>query len=148
MTSTACDDGVVTPESDLVTTRGLVVPAAALQWSFTRSGGAGGQNVNKVATRATLRVDRADVRGRAIQLERLAGALPDTITVSSQEARSQWRNRQLCQERLIELLDNAAAPPPRERRATRPTKGAVERRLTSKKKASRRKSERRRVTDD
>lgn len=135
-------------ESDLVTTRGLVVPAAALQWSFTRSGGAGGQNVNKVSTRATLRVERGDVRGRSIQLERLAEALPDTITVSSQEARSQWRNRQLCQERLIELLDNAAAPPPRERRATRPTKGAVERRLTSKKKASQRKTERRRVTDD
>ena len=138
----------MTPESDLVTTRGLVVPAAALQWSFTRSGGAGGQNVNKVSTRATLRVERGDVRGRSIQLERLAEALPDTITVSSQEARSQWRNRQLCQERLIELLDNAAAPPPRERRATRPTKGAVERRLTSKKKASQRKTERRRVTDD
>lgn len=138
----------MTPESDLVTTRGLVVPAAALQWSFTRSGGAGGQNVNKVSTRATLRVERGDVRGRSIQLERLAEALPDTITVSSQEARSQWRNRQLCQERLIELLDNAAAPPPRERRATRPTKGAVERRLTSKKKASQRKTERRTVTDD
>ena len=138
----------MTPESDLVTTRGLVVPAAALQWSFTRSGGAGGQNVNKVSTRATLLVERSDVRGRAIQLERLAEALPDTITVSSQEARSQWRNRQLCQERLIEILDQAAAPPPQQRRATRPTKGAVERRLTSKKKASQRKSERRRVTED
>lgn len=138
----------MTLESDLVTTRGLVVPASAIEWSFTRSGGAGGQNVNKVATRATLRVERADVRGRPIQLERLAEALPDTITVSSQEARSQWRNRQLCQERLIELLDRAAAPPPRARRATKPTKGAVERRLTSKKKASQRKSERRRVTDD
>lgn len=148
MTSTACDDGVVTPESDIVTTRGLVVPAAALQWSFARSGGAGGQNVNKVATRATLRVRRDDVAGRSIQRERLAAALPETITVSSQTARSQWRNRQLCQERLIEILDRAVAPPPRERRATKPSKGAVERRLTSKKKASQRKSERRRVTDE
>jgi ribosome-associated protein len=138
----------VTPESDLVTARGLVVPAAALQWTFARSGGAGGQNVNKVATRAVLRVRRDDVEGRAILKDRLAAALPDTITVSSQTARSQWRNRQLCQERLIEILDRAAAPPPRERRATRPTKGSVERRLTSKKKASQRKSERRRVSDD
>ena len=138
----------MTPESDLVTARGLVVPAAALQWTFARSGGAGGQNVNKVATRAVLRVRRDDVEGRAILKDRLAAALPDTITVSSQTARSQWRNRQLCQERLIEILDRAAAPPPRERRATRPTKGSVERRLTSKKKASQRKSERRRVTDD
>ena len=138
----------MTPESDIVTTRGLVVPAAALQWSFARSGGAGGQNVNKVATRATLRVRRDDVAGRSIQRERLAAALPETITVSSQTARSQWRNRQLCQERLIEILDRAVAPPPRERRATKPSKGAVERRLTSKKKASQRKSERRRVTDE
>ena len=148
MTSTACDDGVVTPESDIVTARGLVVPAAALHWSFARSGGAGGQNVNKVATRATLRVRRDDVAGRSIQRERLEAALPETITVSSQTARSQWRNRQLCQERLIEILDRAVAPPPRERRATKPSKGAVERRLTSKKKASQRKSERRRVTDE
>lgn len=138
----------MTPESDLVTARGLVVPAAALQWSFSRSGGAGGQNVNKLSTRATVRVRRDDVQGRAIHLERLADALPDVITVSSQTARSQWRNRQLCQERLVEILDRAAAPPARERRATKPSKGSVERRLTSKKKASQRKSERRRVTDD
>lgn len=138
----------MTPESDLVTARGLVVPAAALQWSFSRSGGAGGQNVNKLSTRATVRVRRDDVQGRAIHLERLADVLPDVITVSSQTARSQWRNRQLCQERLVEILDRAAAPPARERRATKPSKGSVERRLTSKKKASQRKSERRRVTDE
>jgi ribosome-associated protein len=104
--------------------------------------------VNKVSTRAVLRVRREAVEGRTILKDRLAAALPDVITVSSQTARSQWRNRQLCQERLLEILDRAAAPPPRERRATRPTKGSVERRLTTKKKASQRKSERRRVTDD
>jgi ribosome-associated protein len=83
-----------------------------------------------------------------IQLERLATSLPETIKVSRQVARSQWRNRQLCLERLADLLDRVSAPPPRERRATKPTKGSVERRLTTKKKASQRKSERRRVIDD
>ncbi len=104
--------------------------------------------MNKVSTQATLRVRRDAIHGRAIQLERLAAGLPDTIKISSQVARSQWRNRQLCLERLAELLDRVSAPPPQERRATKPTRGAVERRLSSKKRASQRKSERRRVTDD
>ena len=130
-------------DGDFQTPRGLKVPAAAMMWSFARSSGAGGQHVNKTSSRSTLTIETKEIRGPAHSLERIQTALGETITVSSQESRSQWRNRQLCRARLAEIIDQAAEPPPPPRRKSKPTRGSVERRLAGKKMASTKKAGRR-----
>jgi len=128
---------------ELRTPGGLVVPAAALDWSFARSGGPGGQHVNTTSSKVTLTIAVAAVTGRAAALERIQTALGETLRVTSQTHRSQWRNRQDCLARAGALLDDAARPPDPERRSTRPTRGAVERRLDAKRRESHKKQGRR-----
>ena len=57
---------------DLRTPGGLVVPAAALDWSFARSGGPGGQHVNTTSSKVTLTIAVSAVGGRVAALERLS----------------------------------------------------------------------------
>lgn len=128
---------------DLRTPGGLVVPGAALRWSFTHAQGAGGQHVNKTATRVTLEADTDAVQGGAAALARLRAADTATWRVSSQASRSQWRNRLTCRERLAEVLDAAARPPAAPRRPSRPTRGSVERRLSAKRRTGEKKLGRR-----
>ena len=125
------------------TPRGLEVPDECMQWAFARATGAGGQHVNKTASKATLTVLTADVAGSPTKVSRVRERLGESIVITSQESRSQWRNRQICVERLSAIIDEAAAPPPAPRRATRPSKGAVERRIASKKKHGDKKAGRR-----
>lgn len=130
-------------DSDVKTNRGLVVPLSALAWSFSRSGGSGGQHVNKTSSRATLTVATGDVLGPSDLLERISTRLGPSIVVVSQESRSQWQNRQTCRSRLVRILDEAAEPPARARKKTKPSKGAVERRLAGKKLTGAKKASRR-----
>jgi ribosome-associated protein len=119
-----------------------VIAETELSWRFSRSSGPGGQGVNTSDTRAELSFDVAGsptfgpvLRARA--LDRLAGRLVDgVLTVTASEHRSQLRNREAAEQRLVQLLTEATAPPPRPRRATRPTRSSVERRLAGKQRRS------------
>jgi ribosome-associated protein len=120
-----------------------------LQWTFVRSGGPGGQNVNKVASKAVLRwnVDASlslpeeiKARLRAQQKNRITGQ--GELIISSQRFRDQERNKQDCLLKLWAILRQAATPP-RPRRPTRPTRASKQARLETKRRRSQLKSQRR-----
>lgn len=127
---------------------GVRVPAGVLAFTFSGSGGPGGQNVNKRATKAELRVEidvipispRAKERLVLLAGRRLTEA--GEIAIASDVHRSQGQNKSECLERLRELLVEAMAVP-RTRRKTRPSRGSVERRLSDKTRKSERKEMRR-----
>jgi ribosome-associated protein len=133
----------VTPDDDLRTQRGIRIAPTVMQWGFARSGGAGGQNVNKTSTKASLTVDVADMECSNAARARIIAALGETVTVTNQTTRSQWQNRRNCLEQLAEILDKVTAPPPAKRKKTKPTRGSVERRLDSKRRDSEKKRDRR-----
>lgn len=127
----------------------LVLPAAELQVEFARSGGPGGQHVNRTESKVVLRFD---VRGsqalgevrRARVLERLAPRLTKSgeLVLHASRFRERPRNLEDARERLADLLREAlkVAPP---RRETRPTRASRERRLGAKKQQGEKKRQRR-----
>ena len=133
----------MSPDEDLRAARGVRVAVEAFQWTFARSSGAGGQSVNKTSTKATLTILLSDIQCSPTILARLEKSLPETVSVTSQVYRSQWRNRVACMELLCEKLNEASAPPPAPRRKTKPSRGAIERRLNSKRLDSEKKRNRR-----
>jgi ribosome-associated protein len=119
-----------------------VIPESELTWRFSRSSGPGGQSVNTSDSRVELLFDvaRTEALGpvqRKRALERLGARLTNgVLSVSASEHRSQLRNREAAEARLVAILTEATAAPAAPRRATRPTRGSVERRLASKQRRS------------
>lgn len=125
------------------------VPARELTIRFVRSSGAGGQNVNKVNTKAVLRwpvaasrAIPADVRQRFVERYATRITTDGELVLSSDRHRDQGRNVADCLAKLDAMLD-AVATPPRPRKKTRPSRGAVERRLEEKRAVSDKKRQRR-----
>ncbi len=126
----------------------ISIPLSDLEMTYVRSTGPGGQNVNKRSTKAQLRValealqldDAAMVRLRRIA--RSAINAQDELILTSDETRSQSRNRKACLDRLQELIVRSMIVP-KERRKTKPTKGSIQRRLDAKKQRSETKQRRR-----
>jgi ribosome-associated protein len=127
----------------------IVIPDDELEWTFARSGGPGGQNVNKVASKAQLRWrPSASTALGAEVMERLLAQQKSRLTsdgdllISSQVYRDQERNRQACLDKLAAMIEKALHPPPK-RRPTRPGRAARENRLEGKRRRAEIKSARR-----
>jgi ribosome-associated protein len=116
----------------------ITIPDDELRFSFSRSGGPGGQNVNKVASKATLHWSVVtspslpdDVRARFLASFPSRVTKEGDIVISSQEYRDQPKNVAACLDKLADMLRQVAVAP-KKRRPTKPTKGSKVRRLNEK----------------
>jgi ribosome-associated protein len=123
---------------DIVVTPRLTIPAGELGIAFARSGGPGGQNVNKVASKVDLRWNPTTSTAlteddRNWLLSRLANRLTNDgeLIVTSTLTRDQIKNRDDAMSKMA-LIVRAALDRPKNRRATRPTRASKRRRVEGK----------------
>ena len=123
------------------------MPLTEIELRFSRSSGPGGQHANTAETRveAILEVEASSAL-TDVQKKRVIAKSGPTLRAVAQDERSQWRNRELAVERLVEQLREALKVQ-RRRIATKPTRASRERRLESKKRRSTTKQLRRRPPD-
>ena len=138
-------------DPDLHITDTVTIPLAELHFQFSRSGGPGGQHVNRTATQVELLFDvRNSPSLNEAQRTRVLARLDSYIDsrgmlhLTSQATRSQYRNRTDVIMRFQHLLRDALRVP-KPRRPTRPSAGAIEQRLQEKRRTGTRKQERRRT---
>jgi ribosome-associated protein len=139
---------------DLNINESITIPGHELSWTAVASGGPGGQNVNKVATKVQLRWELAGstalpdwARERLIALAGRKVDQAGNLLIASSTTRSQERNLELALERLAELV-RAALDRPKRRRPTRPSRASQRHRVETKRRVSQKKAARKRVDDD
>ena len=148
------DPSATAPQNLLAVNESLSIPRSELDVRVSRSSGAGGQHVNKTSSRVeifwnVLSSRALDDAQRNRLREKLASRMTSdgSIRVVASDMRSQSRNRDLAEERLVDLVRRALIVP-KKRRATKPTRASKEVRLESKKRHSTKKAERRKESFD
>ncbi|MFM7185735.1 MAG: alternative ribosome rescue aminoacyl-tRNA hydrolase ArfB [Planctomycetota bacterium] len=133
--------------------REVVIPADAIAWQFARSGGPGGQHVNRTSSKAVLRFDAAgsphlpdDARRRLLARETAWLTEAGELVIASQVHREQSQNVAECLQRFTVAVRRALTPPKRRKR-TRPPRSAATNRLDAKRRRSSAKRLRRRPED-
>ena len=124
-------------------TRSVTLPRSEIELRFSRSSGPGGQHAQKSDTRveAVFDVERS-IGLTETQKRRVVTRAGPVLRAVAQDERSQWRNRGLATERLVEALREALHVP-RRRRPTKPSKASKERRLDAKRRRGEKKRLRR-----
>jgi ribosome-associated protein len=124
------------PGESIYVTRSVSLPVDEIELRFSRSSGPGGQHAQRSETRveALLDVERCSAL-TPVQKKRVIARAGPVLRAVAQDERSQWRNRELAVERLVEALRRALRVE-RRRRPTAPTAAAKERRLDQKRRRS------------
>lgn len=144
-----------TNPNEIRVSRRVAIPLEEIEFTYSRSGGPGGQNVNKVSSKTHLRWRMAvtGVRLPDGTLDRMKASYPSRFTnegdilLVSQTFRDQERNRQDCVEKLVEMIRQCLQAPV-QRKKTKPTRGSQIRRVEAKKRNSQRKESRRGLSGD
>jgi ribosome-associated protein len=139
---------------ELRVTANIVIADGELEENFILSSGAGGQNVNKVASAVQLRFDALhspslpdDVRVRLLRLGGHRLTKDGVLIITARESRDQVRNREIARGKLAELI-RAATYVQKKRKPTKPSRASKERRIDSKKRDARTKKQRSKRYDD
>ena len=118
----------------------LEIPGDEIKWRFSRSSGAGGQNVNKTDSRAEIVFNVSESK-TLTPYQKYRISIQDEVKLSNgciciavQDKRTQYQNRQLALTRLTSTLRELLKPPPKKRMETMPTRSSQRRRVESKKK--------------
>ena len=118
----------------------LEIPDNELQWRFSRSSGAGGQNVNKINSRVEIVFNVSESKTLTpyqkyrISIQNKIKLINGCICITAQDKRTQYQNRQLALSRLSATLRKLLKPLPTKRRETIPTRSSQRKRVESKKK--------------